>query len=314
MLQADGDDDGIQREIGGDERDGDADRLLEAFQKDAAQDGNEEERDGDLVPFQEGRRNGFSRTCAVASAAERVMVTMKSVATKPRSTRTKNLPSTKVAGARAWQSSLRRGGSRGDAPIDGSAPRASAAPESRWRLARGARGKGGDARLIAERREVIDPRQAHHLPPGMRMVRVRVLVGPFHLLRLILQHGVVDPCIRRRGWCCATPGPASQGRAVAAAFSRWEGWKKPSPAAAAPLFSREPRLWRKTSYAGPPHRDRRSCPGDPSAVREEHATLIVMRSARVLGAACADRPSSTKALTASTMFDVHLVEGTRSGS
>ena len=52
VLQADGHDDGIQREVGDHQRDGDADRLLEAFQEDRAQDGDQEERDGDLMPFE----------------------------------------------------------------------------------------------------------------------------------------------------------------------------------------------------------------------------------------------------------------------
>ena len=54
VLQADGHDDGIQREIGDHEHHGDADRLLEAFQKDPTQNRNQEERDRDLMPFQEG--------------------------------------------------------------------------------------------------------------------------------------------------------------------------------------------------------------------------------------------------------------------
>ncbi len=37
-------------------------------------------------------QNGFSSMCAVASAAERVMVMMKSVAAKPSSTSTSSLP------------------------------------------------------------------------------------------------------------------------------------------------------------------------------------------------------------------------------
>jgi hypothetical protein len=43
-------------------------------------------------PSRKPGTSGFSRTWAVASAAERVIVMMKSVATKPSSTRTKSLP------------------------------------------------------------------------------------------------------------------------------------------------------------------------------------------------------------------------------
>ena len=53
VLQTDGHDDGIQREVGDHEGHGNADRLLEAFQKDSAQDGDEEERDRYLMPFQD---------------------------------------------------------------------------------------------------------------------------------------------------------------------------------------------------------------------------------------------------------------------
>jgi hypothetical protein len=43
-------------------------------------------------PCRNSGANGFSMACALASAAESVMVIMKSVAAKPRSARTKSLP------------------------------------------------------------------------------------------------------------------------------------------------------------------------------------------------------------------------------
>ncbi len=66
---------------------------LKPLRKTAPRRAIRDERDGDLVAFEKAAgTNGFSSTCAVASAAERVMVTMKSVATNPSSTRTKSLP------------------------------------------------------------------------------------------------------------------------------------------------------------------------------------------------------------------------------
>ena len=50
--------------------------------------------------------------------------------------------------------------------------------------------QGGDARLVAEGGEVVDPGQAHHLPPGVLVVRPCRLVRPLHLLRLILEQPV----------------------------------------------------------------------------------------------------------------------------
>ena len=45
-----------------------------------------------LMPCSSPCMNGFSTMCAVASAAESVIVMMKSVATKPSRTSTKSLP------------------------------------------------------------------------------------------------------------------------------------------------------------------------------------------------------------------------------
>ena len=47
---------------------------------------------GTSAPWNHAGANGFSTACAVASAADRVIVIMKSVAAKPSSTSTKSLP------------------------------------------------------------------------------------------------------------------------------------------------------------------------------------------------------------------------------
>ena len=75
-------------------------------------------------------------------------------------------------------------------------------------------GEGGDAGLVAERREVVDAGQAHHLPPGMLVVRQVARVRPFHLVRLSLQQPFSERFPRsrwlarhglRRGHCSASP-------------------------------------------------------------------------------------------------------------
>ena len=76
-----------------DEEDGDADRLLEAAQEDGAQQGQQEQRDRRRFgPAASRGRTGSRSACAVASAAESVMVIMKSVAAKPSRTRTSSFP------------------------------------------------------------------------------------------------------------------------------------------------------------------------------------------------------------------------------
>jgi len=59
-------------------------------------------------------------------------------------------------------------------------------------------GQRRDPRLVAERGEVIDPGEAHHLPPGVRMRGVRLLVGGIHLLDLPLQQPAHERA--RRAW------------------------------------------------------------------------------------------------------------------
>ncbi len=54
-------------------------------------------------------------------------------------------------------------------------------------------GEGGDAGLVAERREVVHARQAHHLPPGVRVVLPLALVRPLDLFDLPLKQPALEP-------------------------------------------------------------------------------------------------------------------------
>ena len=106
--------------------------------------------------------------CAVASAADSVIVMMKPVAANPSRHNTSALP-------RQRGSSFSR---IGDAPLpvraelrDAAVHRQRAEEREQHEDERGERREeaGGEKRdpgLVAERREVIDPGQAHHLPPG----------------------------------------------------------------------------------------------------------------------------------------------------
>ena len=106
--------------------------------------------------------------CAVASAADSVMVMMKPVAAKPRRQSTSALPrhrgsSFSRIAMLPWPCGLSSATRR----YIGSAPKR--VRRTRTSVASGERKPGGEKRdpgLVAERREVVDARQAHHLPPG----------------------------------------------------------------------------------------------------------------------------------------------------
>ena len=108
--------------------------------------------------------------CAVASAADSVMVMMKSVAAKPSRHKTNALP--RQRGQVLFehrQAALAVRAERGDAVVD----RQRAEQRQQHQDERGERreipgGEKRDAGLVAERGEVVDAGEAHDLPPGRR--------------------------------------------------------------------------------------------------------------------------------------------------
>ena len=79
------------------QNDGDPDGFFEAFQEDGRKKRNQGESETDvhgrvIEALQRVVESGFSTMCAVASAADSVIVMMKSVATNPSRIKIKNLP------------------------------------------------------------------------------------------------------------------------------------------------------------------------------------------------------------------------------
>ena len=141
--------------------------------------------------------------CAVASAAESVIVMMKSVATKPSRQRTKSFPCHRESRslehgdrALAVRALLRH------AAVDRQRPeeREQHQDERRHRRERPGR-EEGDPRLVAERREVVDAGQTHDLPPGVLVVVLLLaLVRAFDRLDLSFEEPAFEPAGRRFLW------------------------------------------------------------------------------------------------------------------
>ena len=118
----------------------------------------------------------------MASAADSVMVMTKSVAANPSRHRTNALPCQRGSSSSSiemlpWPCGL----SSATRLYIGSAP--NSVSSTRTSVAIGESSAGGeerDARLVAERREVVDAGEAHDLPPG-RLVDVRCACGPSRL-------------------------------------------------------------------------------------------------------------------------------------
>jgi hypothetical protein len=183
LDEPDADDDDVQREIGDHDADGDPDRLLEALEEDGPQEPDQHQRDRHLVAVEKAGE-GVLGDVAAASAAERVIVITNPVATKPIRTRTKSFPCHQESSFSSIEIEPSPWGLAAATRLYiGSAPKS--VTRTRTRVAIGERatgGEGGDAGLVAEGREVVDPGQAHHLPPGVGMV-VGFDVGTFGLVR-----------------------------------------------------------------------------------------------------------------------------------
>ena len=117
--------------------------------------------------------------CAVASAADSVMVMMKPVAANPSRHRTSALPrqrgnSFSRIEMLPWPCGLSSATRR----YIGSAPNSVSSTSTSVAMRREqAGGEKRDAGLIAERREVVDAGEAHDLPPGGLVARV-LACGP----------------------------------------------------------------------------------------------------------------------------------------
>ena len=149
---------------------------------------------------------GFSTMWAVASAADRVMVMMKSVAANPSRTRTNSLPfqndsSRSSIAIEPWPCGL----SSATLRYTGNAPKRVRATSTRVAIGdRHPGGQGRDAGLVAQRGEVVHAGQAHHLPPRVLAMGVdRLGVGP-GVLRIRPGGGVEEPGAEAvpllRGW------------------------------------------------------------------------------------------------------------------
>ena len=129
--------------------------------------------------FAQAGSSGFSMRCAVASAADNVMVMMKPVAANPSRHSTRALPrhlgssssSTEMLPCPFGLSSATR-------QYIGSAPKS--VRRTRTRVAMGESDAGREKRdsgLVPERREIVDARETHDLPPrgGVNVLCVRPL-------------------------------------------------------------------------------------------------------------------------------------------
>ncbi len=205
------DDDQIQEEVDGDEQDGDADGLLEPLEKDRPEEGDEDQGDAD------GPHVAFDvpPLRLEEMVNERVLDDVRGGVggrerdgddevggDEPEERQHEELP----LPAREQMFEHRDGAFAvrtlgGDSPVDGerAEERQQDEDERRNRRERPG-GEGGDAGLVAQSREIVHARQAHHLPPLVRVVLPLTLVRPLDLLELALE----QPTLERT----PTPRPA----------------------------------------------------------------------------------------------------------
>ena len=192
-----GEHDDIECEVEPHDADGQANRFREPTQEEDAEQQDQTESNRDSWPTSE-RPNGFSVIWAAASEAEMVIVTTKAVSTKLISTRTRILP-------------CHHERSRSSIEIDPSPWGLSAATRRYMDRAEeghehqdqgrhrgeGRGGERGDARLVAEGREVIDAGQAHHLPPGVLVGSLLRRVRTLQIFGLSVEEPPADPTVWR---------------------------------------------------------------------------------------------------------------------
>jgi hypothetical protein len=199
QVQQPGDaDDQVQQQVGGHQTDGDPDRLPEPLEEDRAEDGDEEERDRDLLPLQHpggervlqdvrrrvGRREGDGDDEVGGDEAEQDED--EQLAPPPGEQPLQHGDGTLAVGALPGDPAVhRQGPEQGEEHQD----------ERRHRREQ-PRGQEGDPRLIPQGGEVVHPGQAHHLPPAVLAVPAGGLVRARRLPpRLVVQ----EPAGERAG-------------------------------------------------------------------------------------------------------------------
>ncbi len=173
LGQSGADDHEIEREIGADERDGDADGLAEAFEEDRAEQGDQEQRHDDLVAMEglrervladvrggvggrEGDGDDETRGHEAEQAEHEEFALppgQQALEHRDRAIAVGYLPGhPAVHGQCAAECDQHEdeGGEGGEQ----------------------ARGEGGDAGRVAERGQIVDTGQAHHAPPRMLVARI----------------------------------------------------------------------------------------------------------------------------------------------
>ena len=133
------------------------------------------------------RANGFSMMCAVASAADSVMVMTKAGGGKPEEAQDQRLaPPARQLLLEHRDAALPVRAELGNARVCRQrAKQRHQDQDERRNRRKEPGGEERDARLIAERRKIIDAREAHDLPPGRGVQR---LVGGRRIF-----HAVIEP-------------------------------------------------------------------------------------------------------------------------
>jgi len=185
-VQAVADDDGVQEQVHGHEGDRDADGLLEALEEDRPQQGDQHQRDCDLLAVQEMRGEGVLDDVGGGVGGREGDGDDEVGGHEAEQGEDEELalpPPQQVLehGDRAFAMRALAG----DPAVDRQGPQQRQQDEDQRGDGReGAGGQGGDAGLVAQRGEIVDAGQAHHLPPRVLVVSPFLDRGPLRLLEV----------------------------------------------------------------------------------------------------------------------------------
>ena len=196
--------DDVQRQIDGDDQDGDADGLLETAQEDCAQHRQQEQRDRHVLSLQPAGdnrvldqvRRGVRRRQRHGDHEVRRGKAQQDQ-DEQLSAPARHEPLKHRDGALAPVALARH------APVDGQSAQQGDGDEHEGRERRNhTRGERGDRRLVSQGGEIVDAGQAHHLPPGVLFLMgcghsARALVGALAVLQPE-QQPVLQPWIDSR--------------------------------------------------------------------------------------------------------------------